>query len=287
MNMLVFITSVKHPTHSFAYEKVWALLEATLTSVCNQTDGSFRVIVVCNQAPCDFKEATQIHAHTEFVVVDYPPISTSKTLTSDDKKLDVGIKYVVGLLEARKYAPEYIMFFDADDLVGNDIAEYAKSHPHENGWFIDRGYLTLGNRYSMLENFNAYCGTCNILNFPLLMKHIDPMQIHIASRDSICAHVDDYFLRFILGSHKYTPDFLAKEGTPLKPFPKRAAMWLLDHGENRGGNRGHKLKLIGRTFPFDNAMRQYFNINSDDDRAVTRMTQLGRFLKQFLSMEKG
>lgn len=284
--MIVFITSVKHPTHSVSYEKVWKLLEATLFSVCNQTHESFRVIVVCNRVVHHFEETERIHRHTEFVVVDYPPISENQTLTSDDKKRDVGVKYTVGLLEARKYAPEYIMFFDADDLVGNDIVEYANSHPCENGWYIDRGYIMLGNRYSKLDEFNAYCGTCNIFSFALLMDHLDPTRIDIANRDSIFAHVNDHFLRFILGSHKYAPDFFAEAGTPLKLFPKRAAMWLLDHGENRGGKRGNKRKLVGETFPLDESVREYFSFHTDgtgehlSEHSTTGTNWLSRFLAQ-------
>jgi len=287
--MFVFITSVKHPYHSFSYEKVWELLGATLASVCNQTDESFKVIVTCNRVLHDFEGMDRIHAHTEFVVLDYPPVSTRQRLTSDDKKLDVGLKYAVGLLEASKYAPDYIMFFDADDFVGNDIVEYSGSHPRENGWFIDKGYLMLGDRYSKLNNFNEHCGTSNIFSFSLMMNHMDPTRIDIEKRDTVLAHVDDYFLRFILGSHKYAPSFFEQAGTPLKPFPKRAVIWLLDHGENRGGKRGGKRKLIGRTLPLDDGLRQYFNIHgcvaeeAVPDHSISRSARLACFVRQLLS----
>lgn len=45
--MFIFITAVRHPKTSASYERVESLLNRTLSSVCNQTDGEFRVIVVC------------------------------------------------------------------------------------------------------------------------------------------------------------------------------------------------------------------------------------------------
>ena len=52
--MITFITSIRHPNNSIFYERVWDLLEATLYSVCSQTNGDFRVIVVCNEILDDF-----------------------------------------------------------------------------------------------------------------------------------------------------------------------------------------------------------------------------------------
>lgn len=290
--MFVFITSVRHPIHSFSYEKVWELLKTTLVSVCNQTDQCFRVIVVCNRILHDFKEIASIDGHTEFVVVDYPPISPLNVLTDEEKKRDRGIKYTVGLMQARKYAPDYVMFVDADDFVGSDIVEYSTLHPREHGWFIDKGYVLLGGRCSELNDFNAHCGTCNIFDFALLMNYIDSARIDIAIRDTIFGHVNECFFRYVLGSHKYAPGFFEKEGASLKPFPKRGALWLLDHGENWGGMRGAKRKLMrklmGPRVRFDAALRQYFNIQTAEDEEdpsgyrSSKTIRLGHFLRHFL-----
>jgi glycosyltransferase involved in cell wall biosynthesis len=256
--MFVFITSVKHPHHSKSYEKVWGLLKNTLKSICNQTDDDFRVIVVCNDVPDEFKDISTVAGHTTFVRVPFPPIPRNDEQPKAHIKLDKGTKRAVGLREAAKYSPDYVMFFDADDFVGRDIVEYCRAHPGRNGWYIHKGYLLLGDLYAKQNHFNRRCGTCNIISFGLLMKHLDASKINPLDRDSIVSSVDNFFLNFILGSHKYAPDFFQERGTPLKRYPRRAAIWLLDHGENVLDNQAGKVNR--RLRPMDDGMRDYFNI---------------------------
>ena len=106
--MIVFITSIKHPENSKSYDKVWALLNRTLSSVCNQIDRKFKVVVVCNRTlPLEDKYKT-FEELIEFIEVDFSPVSQSGY---DGIRIDRGTKYIVGLIAAKKYDPEYIMFF--------------------------------------------------------------------------------------------------------------------------------------------------------------------------------
>src|SRR5262245_10744786 len=136
--MLVFVTSHRHPQNSNSYDKVELLLEKTLASVCAQTRDEFRVIVVCHKIP----KIQFDPRFVEFVIVDFPPPSAVSVPQTGIQavRLDKGSKLLVGLLEARKLNPTYVMIFDADDRVSNRLAAYAHAHPFENGWYFPTGY---------------------------------------------------------------------------------------------------------------------------------------------------
>ena len=231
--MLVFIAPVRHPNNSVNYERVEALLKRTLQSVCNQLDKNFQVIIVCNQLP----KFSHLFPKVDFVTVNFPPPSTKRgeKVNIDEVRLDKGAKYFTGLLHARKYTPDYVMLFDADDLVSNRLSEYAKYHSGENGWFISQGYIYEENGLFIkkLFNFNKKCGSSHLINFKLFDLPEDfPSEI---SQSLILDKVDKEFLKMILGSHYQTSDFFHKKGYPLKPLPFPGAVWIVGTGENHSG----------------------------------------------------
>jgi len=230
-----------------------------LNSICNQNNKDFRIVVVCNKI-LPLKEGSKnILKFVEFIKVDFPPVSQ---IGMKGIRVDRGVKYVVGLVASKKHKPDYIMFCDADDYIGNDIAEYCNTHLRENGWFINKGYVFLRNKYSNLDNFNLYCGTSNIFHFDLMMKNIDSVKVDVNNRNSIITNVDEYLLLYVIGSHKFAPEFFKKKHTSLKPFPKRAVMWILDNGQNHGGERVRDFLKYSEELgkPIDAKIRRYFNI---------------------------
>lgn len=231
--VIAFITSIRHPLNSANYTKVLRLLEASLKSVCNQTNPDFRVIVVCNEQP----EPRFKDERVEYVRVDFPPPSTHQgpRTTKEAVRKDKGAKYVVGLLAAKKYNPEYVMFFDADDFVHRDIAQYCNSRPGENGWYVDKGYVYCSGSmiYGRLYNFYKWCGTCNIVRYRLMPLPAS-VTIH-SSLDEIVNSVDEYFLYKILGAHPFTVGYFSEAGTPLSPLPFCAAIYVRETGENHSG----------------------------------------------------
>ncbi len=54
-----------------------------------------------------------------------------------------------------------------------------------------------------------------------------------SSLDLIFEKIDNYYLKMILGSHKYTEDYFRDRGTPLSPLPFPSSIWRLGTGENR------------------------------------------------------
>ena len=172
--MLVFVACIKHPENSQSYDEVWKLLNNTLFSVCSQSDHNFRVIVVCDKKLPLFHHEELINTYTEFVEVDIPchgddvlknfdrlgnlspPLANPKWWNRWQEKdfvitkpegyfhianvvLNMASKFLIGILAAQKYNPEYVVFFDGDDYVGNDIAAYVNAHSRKNGWMMVYG----------------------------------------------------------------------------------------------------------------------------------------------------
>ncbi|MBW2997923.1 glycosyltransferase family 2 protein [Candidatus Woesearchaeota archaeon] len=227
--MIVLITSIKHPENSKSYRKVWELLNNTLSSVCNQIDKNFKIIVVCNKRLSLEKNRDKILKHTDFIKVNFPPVSQEGY---EGIRIDRGTKYVIGLKAAKKYKPEYIMFFDADDYIGNNISEYVNKNPKKNGWVIHKGLDLIGDMLRKRDNFFNGCGTANIFKYKLIMSKISMFITTNSTQEKIIKKTDEYFLKFILGSHRFAKKYFEDNKKPLEEFPFRCAIRLFDTGEN-------------------------------------------------------
>ena len=262
--MLIFITSVKHPKNSKSYDKVWRLLNNTLNSVCNQKDINFKVIVVCNKKLILRRNSERILKFTEFIEVDFPPVSQ---IGFDGIRIDRGTKYCIGLVACKKYNPDYIMFFDADDYVGNNISEYVNLNLKQNGWINSNGYLFLNGKVKEITNPSSFCGTGNILRYELVSSEIPPnLTIH-SSQSEIMTSIDEYYLKFVIGSHTTTREYYEKKSICIKDFPYRSVMQQLDTGEQHSdfNNTTRKIKMRMIKNPhgwhkITEEQKKYFNI---------------------------
>ena len=264
--MIVFITSIKHPKNSKSYDHVWRLLSRTLASVCNQINQDFKVIIVCNHTlPLE----TKYDQFVEFIEVGFPPVDQSGY---DGIRIDRGSKYIIGLIAAKKHNPDYIMFFDADDYVGNDISLHANTHIGGNGWIINKGYTLAGNKLRREEaNFNKICGTSNILNYQLVMTEIYSDLTEESGQDEILDKTDEYYLKFVIGSHKFAEPYFNKKGSPLSSFPNYAAVYVTGTGENHSDFIGYSQNVMNmqqqlkwQWSDISAEQMHYFNINNSD-----------------------
>jgi hypothetical protein len=230
--MITFITSIRHPLNCNSYDEIGRLLSQTLLSVLNQRDQDIRIIVVCNKIPPMFIEDDRV----EFIIVDFEPPSTHNGPVTGLAacRRDKGSKYIVGLIHAKQYKPDHIMFFDADDYIHCGIAAYCNARPTEPGWFIDKGYAYRdgGLTYTELDRFNKNCGTSLIFRFDLLDSFIPANLETSSSLAQILAYVDEEFLTKILGAHPFAVDYFATRGHQLKPLPFRGAIYVRGTGEN-------------------------------------------------------
>lgn len=259
--MLVFITPIRHPHVSNNYDKIENLLAQTLRSVCGQTDGDFRVVVVCNQVP----KFTHKFEKVDFLKVEFEPTRRVEGRIKPNSKpviRDKGTKFIAGILYAeKKYSPDYVMFFDGDDLVSNKIAAYVNSFKNENGWYIKQGYLHEDGMVNMKlkEDFYLACGTSHIMN-PKLLNIPDEIPDN-PTQDDILSHPAANKISEILGDHSKTKAYFDVMGNPLKPLPFPGAIWMVNHGENTSVKKGISA-LMGS--PISQSNREEFMLQVKD-----------------------
>jgi len=209
--MLCFVMALKSPAASANWSAVERLFEQTLTSVCNQDDPDFRVIVVCNQVP---RLRSPAHHSVQFLVRDLPVPDLNATM------LDKWTKIAHGLVVAANVRPDFVMLMDADDLVSRRLAGFANRNKASNGWILKKGYYwRYGSRWiQWTETFN--CGTNAIvssrfINFP---KEVNSEGIQ-----------DCLILK---NGHTTIEKVMEEQGTPLEALPFPGAVWVCDHGDN-------------------------------------------------------
>jgi hypothetical protein len=186
--------------------------------------------------------------------------------------LNRGSKQLIGIMAARKHAPDYVLIFDADDYVGNDIAAYVNANPEENGWIMTHGYKLTGNLISPFYAKNSFCGTGNILRYSLLEENIPNTLDEKSSQDELFKQIDSEFL-MVLARHGRVRRYFQKKGYELLDYPKRSAVHLLGHHESNDLVR-RKLRKESSSLRFQEAQKHadfapitqdlmdYFNILS-------------------------
>ncbi|WP_299129285.1 glycosyltransferase family A protein [uncultured Winogradskyella sp.] len=179
--MISFIVPVKSEQVTSDWLKFSQYVEATLISICNQTDQNFKVIVVCNEKPQINFEHPNIH----YVEVDFePPVrrdSESDKSLNRRRELDKGGKLKIGVNYATEnFDTDYIMTVDSDDFISNKIAGFVNESGTElPGWYTKNGYIHLDGKPFLLATykFSYLCGSSVIVK-PELFNYffnVDPM----------------------------------------------------------------------------------------------------------------
>ena len=264
--MLAFITSLRHPQNSADYARVELLLEETLRSVTQQTSEDFVVIVVGNREPA-FALGDRVH----FVPVDFPPPAppdgprTARAPFVRDK----GTKIGVGLAAARRFDPDHVMIFDADDFVHRELAAFVAERPGRPGWVIDRGwmYSRARNAYRVQNGFNRTCGTCHILPFDAYGVPDDLAPT--ASQEEVVEAFGER-LEAMLGAHREAVEWHAARGRRLERLPFRGAVYHVDTGENHSGKA-----MRGVARPLGRRLRRDFAIPSNRSSLITLWSAVG------------
>ena len=211
--MVCFVMALKSKRLSNDWGRVSQLCEAALQSAYRQTEADIRIVLVCHESP-DLKE--RYDSRLEIINVDFPPPPQDAKLTMTDKWR----KVAAGMVRAGQLKPNFVMIMDADDLVSNGIATWAREHPNSNGGVIRRGYIYCpGSRWIVREN-NYNCGTNAIVSARLIQFPKD------TSEESFGA------CSVLRWGHTAIEGELAKAGTPLEVLPFRAGVYTIAHGDN-------------------------------------------------------
>ena len=167
--------------------------------------------------------------------------------------LNRGSKQLIGILSAKKYNPDYVLLFDADDYVGRDIATYVNSHPGKNGWIMTHGYKMSGNLISPFYAKNSFCGTGNIINYSILLEEIPTEVNEKSAQDELFRNVNSEFL-VTLARHGKVRTYYKKRKREFLDYPKRSAVHLLGHHESNDFQR-RKLRKELFTLRFEEAQK--------------------------------
>jgi len=293
--MFTFITSIRHPKNSLYYERVWDLLRDTLVSVCSQTCDKFNVIIVCNEVLDDFSDIPIIrNANVQFVTVDLDPPSTAEGPVTGVPacNIDRGLKFVIGLIAARKHNPEYIMFVDADDFISRNIVKHALDNPGEMGWYFERGIYIQDFQITYRLNFRQTCGTSHILNYNTLVQDIDFNKLSVSSTKSdILNHVHPFFVKGVLGCHMNYETYFFNCYYHLNKWPLvDSAAYNMGTGENHSGKdsgcgpgwfplRKPSAKLDRHVYdlkpPLIDHKNKYLPVHTGDDWCISAIKDCG------------
>lgn len=208
--MLVFIVPVKSKQVSQSWQRLSALFERCLKSVCNQTSSEFKVVVACHEKPkTDFS-----HPNIYYLQVDFSPPNISNLSYGQVKgsgDIDKAKKVLAAVDFSKQFNPEHIMVVDADDCVNKDIAEFVNQHTKCDGWYLKQGYLyEEGKKFIFLNTKNFYqsCGSSIIIKYDL------------------------YPLLFS-GDYYEHHNFALKDNITLQELPFVGAIYIIKHGENQ------------------------------------------------------
>ncbi len=263
--MLAFITTLRHPQNAANYDRVEALLQDTLASLTQQTCDDYMVIIVGVRQP-----AFPLPERVTFVRVDFPPPSDIKGPRTGPASViwDKGTKNAVGLLAARDFGPEYVMFVDADDFVHRELAAFVHDRPGHAGWVVTRGlmYSRRRNAYKRLNNFYRFCGTSFIIPFD---AYDVPSHLTVSATQQEIAAAFGERLEHVL-EHGWAFDWWRNHRRVLEPVPFPGAVYHVENSENHSGNR-----LSGPARPYRSDLLRDFAIQPSRSPASTLWASFG------------
>ena len=264
--MLAFVTTLRHPRNSADYERVESLLQETLASITRQTCDDYVILIVGNRRP-----RFPLPARTHFVEVDFPPPSPRSGPQTGLPPIiwDKGTKAAIGLVAAREFSPDYVMFVDADDFVHRGLAAFCRDHPGAPGWVIKRGwmYSRARNAYAPKWKLFRICGSTYIV--PLDAFAVPAELTCGASQRDIFDSLGGLF-ETVLGEHRYALEYWREQGRELAPLPFRGTVYQVDTGENHSGN-----VLLGPGMPYHSRLARDFGIQASKGPASTVWSSIG------------
>lgn len=260
--MLAFVTPVRHAANSRSFERVGRLLDATVRSVCRQTDDRFHVFVVCNERP----PGVRSHSRVTFVEVAFPPPGPGRADDLDyaSRVQDKATKHAIGVSLAADAGASHVMLIDADDYLHRGLAELANATPEAPGWFSPDGYFhTAGLRYvhAIHGDYHERNGSTSIVRTDLIgVPPLDPE----CSVEDVRAAVSPDVMR-VLAEHGKWGQHLEAQGHAIEPMPFPSSIWEVGHGENSTGN----LVSGRRKEPIDASISEAFGLHAPGRAAAT------------------
>jgi hypothetical protein len=195
------------------WDVVTRIFNSTLTSIFNQSNDNFRVLVGCCDVPTI---SPTFESKIEFITID-APIPT----TSAERMQDKGAKKQAIGRRLHELGGGYLMFMDADDLVHRELVSHVLRHQHPHGYLLKRGYEMDMQKKTLrrVKNFDQICGSCAVVRFD-----VDDLPSTLNDNQNV------YFNQF--GNHKLWHRVATEHNRPLAEIPFEAMIYVRNTGEN-------------------------------------------------------
>lgn len=215
--IVLFGIPLKAKAVSINWEGVQANLRRTLSSVFNQTDKNFHIIVCGHDRPY----LGEYDGRVSWLPANWAVPETKEQFSNDKarkrKWILVNIRQIVsgGL---------YYFLLDADDFVSKKLVSYIRKDDNRSGYYVDKGFvfdLSAGNFARMSEKtrpFYKSCGSCAAF---WLSK--EDMPTRLGDKSTFWSMLKD---------HGQFPEICRENGRPIEPIPFFAALYMLNHGNN-------------------------------------------------------
>lgn len=224
---LVFVIPVRHHHSVSDWAAVRRHLAQTLVSIAAQTSQNWQCVIVANEG-ADLPEVPPgcTVRHVDLPLPQMPDRETELEAFYDAVRHDKGLRIYHGVHDI---APDsHVMVVDFDDFVSRRLAELVSAHRHEHGWYLARGHVWSGGRWTYQHpEFFRLCGTSHIVRRDLYgsLKQAD-------------GHPAMAIVKRWLGSHIFIHDDLAAAGKPLAPLPFPGAVYRIGNPGSTSGTGG-------------------------------------------------
>ena len=250
--MIVFLIPVRHEAGVNDYDKIWRLLNYTLTSIAAQDCPDWHVVVCANTVlpiwgSLPSHKITFLEQKRDFL---------GRTLNAwnfhdfREHLRDKAYRRRCGVVYALEHLrPTWYFMADADDYVSSDLVSTIldTTEPRHLVTTVNCGLIVNAgkNLYSVTDDFNTMCGTSIAIRTRLVHQSLSsPLDI------GIC-----------LGQHKYERYFTdlcqQNEHHTLEHIPRAA---YLQHEQNHGRKIWNYTKQMDAAMPITDEIRTKFSI---------------------------
>jgi hypothetical protein len=201
------------------------LLNDTLRSVLNQSDGNFRILIAVND---DIRPNISDDPRIDVMIL--RESGGTKPQSSPDRQWmdsDRGYKHHLMTKAGERLGAKYIMFLDADDLVRDDLVATIRDRSPTAGCILRQGFVENMETGKVLQfpnaqvetvtglaqHFDEFCGSSTILTYPAAPRL-------------------DWHLEIVGKGHQYVRDRLAELGAPAFDIMEPMAIYRLNTGIN-------------------------------------------------------
>ncbi|GBO82757.1 hypothetical protein A6779_09085 [Marinobacter adhaerens] len=198
-------------------------LDATLTSIVNQTDRNFRCVVVGHDKPPFFDKASEQIEFYQFTTMPPPEVGNNESENQLKYEADRCTKILEGIVHLNNLYPiTHWYALDADDLIHKDFVKSCSDLSERDGIIFDRGYFFFKNTgiINKSDSFSAYCGSSAVISSSTfdIPKSIEGQSFRATPFGDV--------------SHVNMKKHMEKQGLSIATPEERLVMYVRDNGEN-------------------------------------------------------